>query len=125
MDEINLKIVVDLLNSGSLNLIATQERICLPMLQRIYKKMKFGIEFDNLRVNDSRIVDGHHRYICSVLIELEIGMNDYPIASTSVNCNWEDIEIDDIDYETEDQIQDHNIRDSELNNVEIDILNDL
>ena len=55
MDEINLKTVEDLLKSGSLQLGAIQNEICLPILQRIYKKMKLGIEFDNIRVRDSRM----------------------------------------------------------------------
>lgn len=48
MDEINLKTVEDLLKSNSLGLVATnQESINLPILQRIYKKMKLGMKLDN------------------------------------------------------------------------------
>lgn len=87
MHEISLKDVRDLLDSGSLELIATQGEICFPILRRICKKMKLGIEFDNIRVNYSRIVDGHHRYVCSILSETETGINNWPISSTTVNCN--------------------------------------
>ncbi len=125
MDEINLKTVEDLLKSGSLELGAIQNEICLPILQRIYKKMKLGIEFDNIRVRDSRIVNGHHRYICSILSKTEIGIDKWAIPSTAVDYDWSSITIVEIDYENEDQIREHNKRDAEINDVEISIFNDL
>tara|TARA_R110000744_G_scaffold366389_1_gene475424 strand:- start:210 stop:587 length:378 start_codon:yes stop_codon:yes gene_type:complete len=125
MHEISLKNVRDLLDSGSLTLIAIQGEICLPILQRIYKKMKLGIEFDNIRVNGSRIVDGHHRYVCSILSEIEIGINDWPIPSTAVNCSWVDVIINEEDYEDAEMILKHNIRDAELNDMDVNVLNDL
>ncbi len=125
MRDTSLKNVRDLLDSGSLGLIATQGEICLPILQRIYKKMKLGIAFENIRVNNSRIVDGHHRYVCSILSETEIGINDWPIPSTAINCDWKDLIINEDDYEDAEMIQNHNIRDAELNNVDIRILIDL
>ena len=125
MHEISLKNVRDLLDSGSLTLIAIQGEICLPILQRIYKKMKLGIEFDNIRVNGSRIVDGHHRYVCSILSDIEIGINDWPIPSAAVNCSWVDVIINEEDYEDAEMILKHNIRDAELNDVDVNVLNDL
>jgi len=125
MREISLKNVRDLLDSGSLELVATQVEICFPILQRIYKKMKLGITFDNIRVNGSRIVDGHHRYICSILSEIEIGKNVWPIPSTAVNFSWDEVIINEDDYENAEMILKHNIRDAELNDVDISVLNDL
>ena len=125
MQEIDLEIVNKLLNSNTLDLIATQEALCLPILQRIYKKMKIGIQFDGIKVNDSRIVDGHHRYICSQLAEFEIEHIDWEIAKSSVDYDWSIIEVVEEDYEDENQINEHNIRDAELNDVDISILEDL
>lgn len=125
MQEISLENVRDLLDSGSLGLIATQGEICLPILQRIFKKMNLGINFENIRVNDSRIVDGHHRYVCSILSRREIGIDDWPIPSTAINYRWKEVIVNEEDYEDADMIRKHNIRDAELNNVDIDILNDL
>ncbi len=126
MDEINLETIRELFQSGSLDLTATQPGICLPMLQRIYKKMKVGIEFEDIRVNDSRIVDGHHRYVCSKLLNIDIGINNnYPIPSTSENHEWEVLVIDEHDYEIDEEIHQHNVRDAEINGVDIEFLNDL
>ena len=126
MEEITLETIEELFQSGSLDLIATQPGVCLPMLQRIGKKMQLGIQFDNIRVNQSRIVDGHHRYICSRILNIDIEINNnYPIPSTAENHDWKDLVIDEFDYETEDEILQHNIRDAELNDVDIDFLNDL
>ena len=126
MEEINLKTIQDLFKSGSLDLVATQPGVCLPMLQRIYKKMKVGIDFDAIRVNESRIVDGHHRYVCSKLLDMEIEItNNYPIPSTSENHEWEVLVIDEFDHETDAEINEHNVRDAELSGHEIEFLNDL
>ena len=125
MREINFKNVRDLLDSGSLGLIATQGEVCLQILQRIYKKMKLGIEFENIRVNHSRIVDGHHRYVCSILSGIDIGINEWPIPSTTVNTDWKDVIINEDDYEDAEMIRKHNERDAELNDVDISTLNNL
>ena len=125
MQEIDLEIVNKLLNSNSLDLTATQEALCLPILQRIYKKMKIGIQFDGIEVNDSRIVDGHHRYICSQLAEFEIELIEWEIAKSSVDYDWSIIEVVEEDYEDERQIKEHNVRDAELNDVDITILENL
>ncbi|MBO6829709.1 hypothetical protein [Allomuricauda sp.] len=125
MQEIDLEIVNKLLNSNSLDLTATQEALCLPILQRIYKKMKIGIQFDGIKVNDSRIVDGHHRYICSQLAEFEIELIEWEIAKSSVDYDWSIIEVVEEDYEDERQIKEHNVRDAELNDVDITILENL
>lgn len=123
MQEITLKTVEELFESGALDLIALQPGVCLPMLQRIHKKMQVGIHFDSIRVNDSRIVDGHHRYISSMLLNIDIGINDnYPIPSTAENHDWGNLVIDEFDYETEEEILEHNIRDAELNDVELEFL---
>tara|TARA_B110000967_G_C18880067_1_gene560530 strand:+ start:1222 stop:1599 length:378 start_codon:yes stop_codon:yes gene_type:complete len=125
MDEINIKTVVDLVKSGSLKFTATQSAINLPILQRIYKKMKLGIRFDNIRVNNSRIIDGHHRYICSILSESEIGIDEWRIGFTAVDHEWSTITVVENDYEDKDQIRAHNERDAEINGVDISIFNDL
>ncbi len=111
MDEINLKTVEDLLKSDSLELVATnQGAINLPILQRINKKMKLGIKFDNIRVNDSRIVNGHHRYICSILSETEIGIDEWAIGSTAVDYEWSCFTVVEADYEDEDQMKENIIK---------------
>jgi len=125
MQEITLKNVKDLLESGSLELIATQDAVCLPILQRIYKKMKIGIKFEGIKIKDSRIVDGHHRYICSELSKREISSYGWEIAPTAVNFDWKAVNIREYDYETPERIHEHNVRDAELNEVDIEVLTDL
>ena len=87
--------------------------------------MKIGIQFDGIKVNDSRIVDGHHRYICSQLAEFEIELIEWEIAKSSVDYDWSIIEVVEEDYEDERQIKEHNVRDAELNDVDITILENL
>lgn len=87
--------------------------------------MKFGIKFENIKIKGLRIVDGHHRYICSELLKIEIGRTDWEIASTTVDFSWNEMNIREYDYETPERIHDHNLRDAELNDVDIKFLKDL
>lgn len=125
MDNITLDIVCELLKSDKWVLGATQSKICLPILKRIYKKMQLGINFENIKVANSQIVNGHHRYICSVLSEKPIGMDDWVISPSSIVYQWKNVLIIEQDYENNEQIMAHNKRDAELNGVDIRIFNDL
>ncbi|RDY61528.1 hypothetical protein [Flagellimonas nanhaiensis] len=125
MQEIDLHTVKKLLNSNSLSLTATQGALCLPILQRIYKKMKIGIQFGGIQVKGSRIVNGHHRYICSQLVKIEIEQIEWEIPKSAMDHEWSKINIVEEDYEDEDQIKEHNKRDAELNGVDESTFDDL
>jgi len=61
-----------------------------------------------------------------MLLKIEIGVNDnYPIPSTNINHKWEEMIIDEFDYEKEEEINQHNLRDAEINDVEIEFLTEL
>lgn len=125
MQEINLETVKKLLNSSVLELTATQEALCLPILLRIYKKMKIGIQFEGIKVKDSRIVDGHHRYICSQLAEVKIEHFEWEIAKSAVEHDWSKVIIDEEDWENEEDIKVHDQKDAERNNMDESIFKDL
>ena len=52
------------------NLKSTHERLCFPVIKRLYTKMKIGIKFSGIKVDGDLIIDGHHRYLASLLAEI-------------------------------------------------------
>ena len=53
-------------------LITTHKKLCLPILNRIYKKMINGIKFDDIKICEGVIIDGHHRYVSSLLANIKL-----------------------------------------------------
>jgi hypothetical protein len=68
------------LNTCNLELKPNQGSLSLPMIQRLYFKMKNNVPFSNICVHEDLIADGHHRYICSefVIIDDDKSLNDLP-----------------------------------------------
>ena len=72
MKEITQKTIEDFILKTDIRLGATQQKLCIPIINRIYHKMKYGIRFSPIKVCDNLIIDGHHRYISSLLAGIEI-----------------------------------------------------
>ena len=61
MAEISKTDVLKKLENSTNSLISTHKRLCLPLIIRMCKKMENGIKFGDIKVSESKIVDGHHR----------------------------------------------------------------
>lgn len=90
----------------------TQKKICLPILQRISHKMRLGVQFDPIYVNANLLINGHHRYICSLLVKLSLEQISWAQPSQIVVYNWADVLIDENDWESQEIIERHNTKDS-------------
>jgi len=87
IDQISLKLIVmetismdelkQFLKYGNFPLQPTQQRICLPIIQRIYRKMQIGVKFENINVDNLLLINGHHRYICALLLQKELSINEW------------------------------------------------
>jgi hypothetical protein len=91
LKDITLEILKELFASRTPSLLATQKRLCLPVINRIYKKMRAGIFFSGIKVNDDCICDGHHRYIASVLAGYQIDQQPGVLASAHEKISWKDV----------------------------------
>jgi len=67
MNQITIEILSKYLKENSINLNSTHARLCYSIINRIYKKMCFGIKFQSIKVDGNLIIDGHHRYLASLL----------------------------------------------------------
>lgn len=112
MELITLEGFKNYLKSDVFKLQPTQKKLCFPIIQRIYHKMKVGVQFDNIRVKDDLVINGRHRYICSLLSNKGIDISPWSRPSPIIVCSWREIEIDLFDWESKEEIEHHNRMDA-------------
>jgi len=105
--------------------VATQPKICVPIINRMCQKMSHGIKFDDIKVCDNLIVDGHHRYLSSAMMGINIGSVSSNKTSATKAVNWPDVELDENDWDTQSKILHLNEQDARYNGLEIAFLNQI
>jgi len=95
-------------------LTSTHEKLCIPIISRMYKKMINGFKFDDIKVCDELIIDGHHRYVSSLLAGVELNVLKSPKTSATHAYDWTDVEFVDEEWYTEDKIKQINELDAEF-----------
>jgi hypothetical protein len=120
LKDITLEILKELFASRTPSLLATQKRLCLPVINRIYKKMRAGIFFSGIKVHDDCICDGHHRYIASVLAGYQIDQQPGVLASAHEKISWKDVVFDHDDWDTIAKIRMLNEQDAVFNNLTVE-----
>lgn len=119
MDKLTLEIVRAFIKDNPIELSPTQYALCFPIMKRIYQKMVSGIKFDDIKTCDGLVIDGHHRYLCSLLSGKEIGRVSTHQTSATKKYDWGDVELVEIDWDTESKIEKLNREDAEFNNIPI------
>ncbi|WP_318640269.1 hypothetical protein [Flavobacterium ardleyense] len=125
MLEINKADILTALEDIKDSLISTHKRLCLPLIIRMYKKMENGIKFDAIKVSESTIVDGHHRYVASVLAGQNLPTIKSATTSATIEYDWKDVEFVEEDWDTPEIIQNMNKADAEYNNMTLDQINEM
>lgn len=87
--------------------------------------MKQGIKFDDIKVCDALIIDGHHRYICSLLTQIDLGTVKSLKTSATVEYTWTDVEFVEEDWDTEEEIKHFNALDAAYNKIPLERLEEL
>jgi hypothetical protein len=125
MQEISKEFVLIYLKEGKNNLKSTHARLCFPIINRIYKKMSIGIKFPSIKVDKDLIIDGHHRYVASLLSGTKLDTIPYSKTSATVVIDWDAVILDTDDWDTEAKIKMLNEKDAEFNDIQIDKINKL
>ena len=120
MIEITDQTIKAFLENNELQYLPTQGKLSLPIINRIYKKMLFGIKFDIIKVNDNIIIDGHHRYISSELAKTVIEKMTYPRTSATIEYSWNDVHFVNEEWDTEYRILDLNKLDAKHNDLSLE-----
>ena len=84
-----------------------------------------GIKFDDIKICEDLVIDGHHRYISSLLAKIEIGKIKSLKSSATKKYKWSEVEFDENDWDTVSKIQYLNEKDAEYNQVDIETINNI
>lgn len=103
----------------------TQTKLCIPIIQRICKKMQAGIKFEEIKIYENMLIDGHHRYISARLTGYKIGIVNSQKTSATVKLNWSAVEFSIDDWDTAEHIAFLNQRDAIFNKIDLKILTQL
>ena len=79
-----------------------------------------GIRFDDIKVCDSVIIDGHHRYVSSQLAKTKIDQVKSSRTSATIEYEWDDVIFVDEEWDTLDKINRLNELDAEFNNIPLE-----
>lgn len=122
MTEFNIQLV-ELIKSFNFDFYPTQNKLSIPLINRLHKKMIIGIEFDAIKVsNTGLIINGHHRYIASLLAKKNI--NIFP-ATENINqqkYDWNELILSRNDFDSKSQIKYHNYNDAQRNKIKLEEL---
>lgn len=120
LENITKEMIVEFVSKNQIDLTSTHTKLCIPVINRIYKKMTIGIKFAGIKVQDNIICDGHHRYLASILANFSIekipGIKT--IATTPID--WKSIVFEEEDWDTPAKIKMLNEQDAAYNNISIE-----
>jgi hypothetical protein len=120
MKEINKELILNAIAAADYTLITTHKKLCFPIINRIYKKMINGIKFDDIKVCDTLIIDGHHRYVSSLLANITLDEAKSSKANATIEYDWKDVEFVEEEWDTEDKITRLNELDAEFNKMSLE-----
>jgi hypothetical protein len=125
MESIHQEDILKVLEGSNLNLNSTHSKLCLPIINRIYKKMKIGLKFDAIKTCEKIIIDGHHRYISSLLANIELDQVQFNKTKATMVYDWKDVEFVDEAWDTNEKIKRLNELDADFNNISIQKIIDM
>lgn len=120
MSSLTSEYLSKILSQNKVELKSTHKKLSIPIINRIYTKMLLGIKFDDIKIDDDLIIDGHHRYVSSILSNIKLGCVKSSKTSATIEYNWENVEFVNEEWDTEDKIRRLNEIDAEFNNISIE-----
>jgi hypothetical protein len=122
VQKISAEFIKTFLASNELPFYATQPKLSIPIIFRICQKMAHGIKFDDIKVCDNLIVDGHHRYLSGLIMRFDIGKLLSTKTSATRSIAWDSVEFDEEDWDTPARIAHLNELDAKYNGLEIEFV---
>ena len=95
----------------------SQLRLCIPIINRIYRKMLAGIKFTEIKVDNGLICDGHHRYIASLLANYNLSTIPCMRTFATKVVDWIDVDFVAEDWDTPAKIYHLNELDAEYSGI--------
>ena len=111
-----------LIQSEKIELVATQTKISLPIVERMYRKMTAGVSFADIQIVDNAIMNGHHRYLASLLAGYALGRYKGLRPDVKKNVDWKDIHVDGNDWDQPEEIARFDAEDAKLLGISVEEL---
>jgi hypothetical protein len=121
--EINAIYIKSFIKSTNIPFAPTQATLCVPIILRICHKMAHGIKFDDIKICDDLIIDGHHRYLSALIMKYEMGKVFSHKTSATKAIDWKAVELDENDWDTQAKIAHLNEQDAKYNNLDVEFVN--
>ncbi|MFN5850144.1 MAG: hypothetical protein ACK43K_16770, partial [Chitinophagales bacterium] len=117
--------IITKINDQTIKLSPSQNKLSLPIIERITRKMKFGIRFDDIKIEKGLIIDGHHRYISSLIAGIELKSIVSARTTATIEYNWESVNFVNEEWDTLEKIVLLNEKDAHYNNLSIEKINEI
>lgn len=114
--------VRDFIKDNKIPYMATQPKLCIPIMNRMFHKMSNGIRFDDIKVCDNLIIDGHHRYLTSLIAGLDVSQILSHKTSATRPIEWHIVELDNNDWDTPSKILYLNEQDAIYNGLDLEVV---
>lgn len=114
--------LIELMQNGNLTLVSTHERVCFPIIERIAKKMSIGLTFTSISVDGKLIINGHHRYLASLLVGYTLDQVPCPKTAVKKPVDWKSVKLVDDDWDTDAKIRMLNEEDARYNDLTLNYL---
>ncbi|QPH40331.1 hypothetical protein [Pedobacter endophyticus] len=110
----------EILNKHNVELAPTQAKLSIPIINRIYKKMVLGIDFNKIKVCGKLIIDGHHRYVSSIIANIEIGKTKTRKNKATIMYKWSEVKFVTTDWDRASKIKRINLMDAKYNDIPLE-----
>ena len=125
MEKITQELIQKILAENKIELSCTHAKLCVPIIDRIYRKMSIGIQFSGIKVDGCLICDGHHRYVASLLANVPVVRFPFNSTSATAAIDWRSVVFVEEDWDTTAKIEMLNEQDAKFNNITVDQLIEL
>jgi hypothetical protein len=125
LKRITKEIIQKFLSENEIELKCTQSKLCIPIIDRIYRKMSIGLRFSGIKVENDLICYGHHRYFASLLADYPIDRIPSISTSATIVTEWNSILFIEDDWDTPAKIRMLNEQDAGYNNIPVERLFEL
>jgi len=122
LGKITAKYIKEFIENNEIPFLATQSKLCIPIIDRLCRKMSYGIKFDDIKTCDNLIIDGHHRYLSSLIVDFNIGQVLSQKTSGTKPIEWSIVEFDENDWDTPSRISYLNEQDAIYNGLDVEIV---
>jgi len=122
LEKITREYIKHYIKTNEIELISTHHQLSIPIIKRICQKMQYGIKFNGIKVFENLIIDGHHRYVSSLITKIQIDSVPGQKTSATKIHHWMDVKFDENDWDTTSRIAYLNAQDAFYNKIDIEII---